>query len=386
MAEDGLTQLRSDELSSEATIENWLSKGPGITIGGIDIFLVHQQGHTDQGQRYDLIGVDKKGNTVTLELKHNRSPRKMVAQAVEYASDHHQWEQPYATLEHKFQSYIGRTDSLRKAHADYFDLDNPRPETAFNNDQKIILLAGRFSDRVLSVARYLQDKDHSIFCIEYSVYSEEESRILTTRNVLTEDSETGHSETDGKPSPDPKYRTPTFQRVFDQIQAEVVDELGGGTIDDPTELLNKLMEDLNSLALVSHHPNGSSDHLDDDEQFAFSFNVLPTRGILRISVQRRYDEVTEEILKSYQDEVRSDFEYKSGIYRTILKEADIDSAVAGINWDTTTPEKIADAVLADETVNQYIEEYVEMIKLWHPRIVEAYPEALAEYNSEQLAD
>jgi hypothetical protein len=140
MKESGLVQLNGDDLKSEAAVESWLTKDSGVMIGGIDVFVIHQQGVTDEGQKYDVVGVDKKGNTVTIELKHNRSPRKIIAQAFEYAADHHQWEQPYATLERRYQKYTGGNQSLRQAHADYFDLDNPRTEAAFNSDQRIVLL------------------------------------------------------------------------------------------------------------------------------------------------------------------------------------------------------------------------------------------------------
>lgn len=385
MTEDGLVQLETDTLDDEAAVENWLTRDRGVTIGGVDVFIVHQQGHTKEGQRYDVIGLDKKGETVTIELKHNRSPRKMVAQAFEYASDHHQWKQPYSTLEHKFQDYTGRTDSLRQAHADYFDLDNPRPETAFNNDQRIILLAGSFSDRVLSVAEYLREKGHSIQCVEYSVYSEGGERVLATQNVLAEDSAKEQSNTGGKPSLDKQYRIPTLRRMFNRIQSEVVPELGAGNRDDPEEIVYGEMEDLNDLTLISSHPDISFDHLEEEKKpFGFKFRVVPTKGTLKIAVERRNDEVAEQILESYQDEVEEDpeFEYNDRVYDTIGKEADIDHVLAGVDWDTTTPEQIADVLLEDETVNQYIEEYVEIIKVWHPRIVEEYPETLAKHDKE----
>ena len=380
MTEDGLVQLRSDTLEDEAAVEDWLTKGPGIKIGGVDVFIVNQQGHTEEGQRYDVIGLDRKGETVTIELKHLRTPREIVAQAFEYASDHHQWKQPYATLEHKFQNYTRCTDSLRQAHADYFDLDNPRPEIAFNDDQRIILLAGSFSDRVLSVAEYLREKGHSIRCVEYSVYSEGDNRILATQYVLTEDSTKEQSDTGGKPRLDKQYRIPTLRRVFNRVQSEVMSELGAGTVDEPEEIVYGEMDELNDLTLISRHPDISFDHLEEDEKpFGFKFRVLPAKGTLKIAVERRNDDVAEQILESYQDEVEEDpeFEYNDRVYDTIGKEADLDHVLAGVDWDAITPEQIADVLLDDETVNQYIEDYVEIIQVWHPRIVEEYPETLA---------
>jgi hypothetical protein len=393
MTETGLVQLESDQLDDESAVEDWLSRKPGLTIGDTDVFVIHQQGRTREGQRYDLIGLDRKGETVTIELKHARSPRKMVAQAFEYASDHHQWKQPYDTLEHRYQDYTGSTESLREAHADYFSLENPRPETAFNSDQRIILFAGRFSDRVLSVARYLQDKGHEIQCVKYSIYSGDGVRMLATQNVL-EDTDAGsdRSSTRGKisgRSPDPSNRIPTYRRIFDRIQSEVVRELGTGEINDPADILLRSIEDLNELALISQNPNISFDHLDTengDEPFVFSYRVVPAKGELSIRTERRHDPVAEEIMESYRDEVRSDFEYTGNIHSTIVKETDIDHVVSKIDWDNTNSQEIAEILLADETVNQYIEEYVEMIHRWHPRIVKEYSEYLEKYVAEEAVE
>ena len=386
MTEKGLVQLDSDQLDDESTVEDWLSKQTGVTIGGIDVFIIHQQGLTREDQRYDLLGLDRKGETVTIELKHDRSPRKMVAQALEYASDHHQWKQPYDTLEHRYRDYTGNTESLREAHADYFGLDNPRPKTAFNSDQRIILLAGRFSDRVLSVAEYLRDKGHGIRCVNYNVYSGDGVRMFSTQNVLEQkDSVKSRSKSGGPPDPDSKYRIPTYRRVFDRIQNEVVSELGTDTTDDPSEILLDSWEEMNNMVLTSQHPDISREHIGEDQsQFGFALRIYPTNGNMSMTVERRDDEVAERILKSYRDDIRSDFEYDGDRkYGTVRKRIDIDPIVANINWEITTPQKIADILLADDRVNQQIEEYVEMIHRWHPRMVKEYPKYLEEYLAEE---
>ena len=383
MDDDGFVQLEGDDFGNEAAVESWLTKDPGVTVGGIDLLVVHQQGVTAEGQIYDVIGLDKKGNTVTIELKHARSPRKMVAQALEYAADQHQWEQPYATLERRYQKYTGQSQSLRQAHAGYFGLDNPRPEGAFNTDQRVILFAGRFSDRALNVAQYLRDNGHDIRCVKYDAYSGDESRIMATQTMLTEKTVETTSSASGKPSPNKRFRTPTYRRIVSEIEEEVVDELGDGTVDDPSELLLRPIDELNSLSLVSRHPKINSGHVDpNDDPFAFGLKILPTKGKLSIRVQRRGDEAAENLLREHQDEVEHPFEYTGNKYNTIAKTVDIDDVVSEINWDNASPQEIADVLLGSEEIHQYIEDYVDAIQRWHPRFVDGYPQKVNEINSE----
>ena len=50
------------------------------------VLIIGRQVRTDLGGVIDLLGVDRQGNVVVVELKRDRTPRDVVAQALEYAA------------------------------------------------------------------------------------------------------------------------------------------------------------------------------------------------------------------------------------------------------------------------------------------------------------
>lgn len=373
MGDDELAQFEPTTLSSEWELEEQLSAVSGMTIGGIDVFYVHRQGTTDDGKKYDIVGLDAKGNTVTIELKHDRSPRTMVAQALGYAADHHALKNPYTTFEHRFRRYTGRNQSLRNAHAEYFDLDGALSKSAFNGDQRIVLLARRFSDHTLNVAEYLLQKDHDITCVEYDVFAEDDERILSTQSVLSPKSTTEAGST-SKQGFKKKRRHALYRRVFDRVFDSISDTLSDGTLGQRNNLLGRPFDEQNELNVRSLHPEHPS-------EFFYDFRVIPESGILKVQLSPR-DETANQIVSEYRNDLADGFEYKGDQkWGAVQKSTDISHLTADMDWDQITPEEIAERLLEDETVLEYVDEYVAMIERWHPRIVAKYPAAATEYDS-----
>jgi len=121
-------QLKSSKLSSEALLEQMIVQDPAILSPAW--MLIGQQETTAHGGRIDLLAIAPDGSLVLVELKRDRTPREIVAQALDYAS----WvselgadriTQIYArfkpghSLEQDFQQRFGAAldeDSLNHAH------------------------------------------------------------------------------------------------------------------------------------------------------------------------------------------------------------------------------------------------------------------------------
>jgi RecB family endonuclease NucS len=79
-----LQEINHEALNDEQRLEDWVVKDPSIL--GIDVLLVGRQVTTANRGRIDLLAIDDEANLVVLELKRDKTPREIVAQALDYAS------------------------------------------------------------------------------------------------------------------------------------------------------------------------------------------------------------------------------------------------------------------------------------------------------------
>ncbi len=69
-------------------LESWIVSNPAVIDH--DLAIIGRQVSTKSGP-LDLLGIDKLGNLVIVELKRDRLPREALAQAIDYASDVSSW-------------------------------------------------------------------------------------------------------------------------------------------------------------------------------------------------------------------------------------------------------------------------------------------------------
>lgn len=115
--DEGLTRIRETALEREATLEDHLLRADGAQIGGTELFYIDRQGAPDTGGRFDILALDRTGRCVVVELKREKTPRDIVAQALEYASGIQ--EESYDGLEQRYRDFAGNhqaENSLAGAH------------------------------------------------------------------------------------------------------------------------------------------------------------------------------------------------------------------------------------------------------------------------------
>jgi RecB family endonuclease NucS len=75
----------ADEVRSEAKdFEKWLANNPEML--GNDIGNIGRQVPTRSGN-IDLLGIDRSGDLIVVELKRDKLPRECLAQAIDYTAD-----------------------------------------------------------------------------------------------------------------------------------------------------------------------------------------------------------------------------------------------------------------------------------------------------------
>jgi hypothetical protein len=158
-----LAEIEPAALDDEKRLEEWVVKDSSIL--GIDVLLIGQQVTTDFGGRIDLLGMDTDANLLVLELKRDRTPREVVAQALDYAS----WvkDLSYQGIEEIAESYL-QGKSLEDAFSERFGISLP---DTINTSQRMIVLASALDDSSERIIQYLsQEYDVPINAIFFSFF------------------------------------------------------------------------------------------------------------------------------------------------------------------------------------------------------------------------
>ena len=159
-------QLPFETDHAEADLEQWLEANPGGILEDIRLLIIGRQVPTDLGKSIDLLGVDREGNVVVVELKRDRTPRDVVAQALEYAAFAAKLDA--AALERILGEY--RPDEpkgLAEQHREYFDQSEA---IAFNKDQRIVIIGQQVTPEIRQTALFLESKGVPVTCVEFTFF------------------------------------------------------------------------------------------------------------------------------------------------------------------------------------------------------------------------
>ncbi|OZI13684.1 hypothetical protein CEW92_00125 [Bacillaceae bacterium SAS-127] len=165
-----LEELSKSRLDNEERLENWIAQD--ITIIGLDLLIIGRQVGTFFGGRIDLLGIDCEGNLVILELKKDRTPRDVVAQALDYAS----WvkDLTYKQIEAIAAKYLKR--SLVDEFSERFQLDFPEE---INQDHSIVIVVSELDPSSERIVRYLSSEHNlNINCIFFDFFKDGNQELL----------------------------------------------------------------------------------------------------------------------------------------------------------------------------------------------------------------
>lgn len=190
ITEDDLERVPESEVDYEQRLEEQLVRSHGATIADERFLYIAQQKDPSGDQTaFDLVACDRDGDAVIFELKRGRSPRDVIAQALDYASglrntEYEQLDEWYREFRMQHGIETPTFDDLREAHAEYFDLDDPLSEREFNQDQRLLILADEFDEKTLAVADFLREHEIDVICVVHQTFqSEGGPHILTTESV-----------------------------------------------------------------------------------------------------------------------------------------------------------------------------------------------------------
>lgn len=189
----------------ERHLENWITQDPSIISE--DLILIGRQRQTRFGTIVDLIGVNRHGDLVLIELKRNKTSREMIAQALEYAT----WASglSYKEVIEIADDYLGSEDALEEAFYEKFGQELP---DTLNQAQQIVLVALSIKESTAAVVEYLSDNfGVAINAIGLSMVEVDGAKVLLRDAVIEQDEST-------PPATRKRAKKPTVEELLEKAK------------------------------------------------------------------------------------------------------------------------------------------------------------------------
>jgi hypothetical protein len=169
--------LACSSLASEQLLEEMIIAAPSLLSD--EWMLIGRQEDTGYGGRIDLLAIAPDGSLVLIELKRDRTPREVVAQALDYAS----W--VARLLPEDIAAVYGRFAPHRSLGQDFRqrfgqDLD----EETLNQSHQIVVVAGAIDDSTERIVSYLNERDIPINVLCFQVFSNGTQQFLSRAWLL----------------------------------------------------------------------------------------------------------------------------------------------------------------------------------------------------------
>ncbi len=165
-------------------LEAWIASAPEIL--GQRITIIGRQVPTASGP-LDLLGIDKDGNTVIVELKRDMLAREALAQAIDYASAIAEWD--VSELEELCQEEHGETIADLAGE----NLDQAE-DISFNQAQRILLVGTSAEPALERMVRWMSDAHQvpiNMILVNY-IKTPGGDELLARSVVVSEEEEAGH--------------------------------------------------------------------------------------------------------------------------------------------------------------------------------------------------
>ena len=169
-------------LPSEQQLEDMIVSDPAILSG--EWMLIGRQELTGLGGKIDLLAIAPDGSLVLVELKRDRTPREVVAQALDYAS----WVEGLtgeriAQIYHRYSKGGNLDQAFEKRFNTKLD------EETLNQSHQILLVASELDPSTERIIGYLNDRDIAINVLFFQVFSHG-NELLLSRAWLIDPQET----------------------------------------------------------------------------------------------------------------------------------------------------------------------------------------------------
>jgi hypothetical protein len=169
--------LAESVLAKEQVLEEMIVAAPRLLSE--EWLLIGRQEDTGFGGRIDLLAVAPDGSLILIELKRDRTPREVVAQALDYAS----WvvrlkAEDIAAIYSRFAPGRDLGHDFRQRFGE--DLD----EETLNQSHQIIIVAASLDDSSERIVAYLSERDVPINVLCFQVFTHGAAQFLSRAWLL----------------------------------------------------------------------------------------------------------------------------------------------------------------------------------------------------------
>ncbi len=176
------SQLKECILPSEQLLEDMIVNAPRVLSD--EWMLIGRQESTGMGGRIDLLAIAPDASLVLIELKRDRTPRDVVAQALDYAS----WveklaAEDIAAIYKRFKQNADLAEDFRKKFG------QPLDEDELNHSHQIIIVASGLDASTERIVAYLNERDIPINVLCFQVFQSGDQQLIS-RSWLIDPAET----------------------------------------------------------------------------------------------------------------------------------------------------------------------------------------------------
>ena len=169
--------LSEATLASERALEDMIVAAPNLLSD--EWMLIGRQEDTGYGGRVDLLAIAPDGGLVMIELKRERTPREVVAQALDYAS----WVEQLRSED--LAAIYGRFKPGRSLSSDFQDkFGQPLDEESLNQNHQIVVVAASLDDSSERIVNYLNERDIAINVLCFQVFANGNEQLLSRAWLL----------------------------------------------------------------------------------------------------------------------------------------------------------------------------------------------------------
>lgn len=174
--------LREGKLPSELTLEHMIVGAPSILSD--EWMLIGRQVATGNGGYIDLLAIAPDGSLIVIELKRDRTPREVVAQALDYAS----WVEALGSEEvAEIYGKFRPDHDLAKEFSERFG--HVLDEDTINESHQVVIVAASLDPSTERIVNYLSERDIPINVLFFQVFQDGDEQLLS-RTWLIDPSET----------------------------------------------------------------------------------------------------------------------------------------------------------------------------------------------------